>query len=596
MICSITSPTLDTFKCLKFRPGLNVILSDQAPQGAAKGTTNSTGKSCIFELIHFLLGAHCSKGSLFRQKELINHRFRGEFDFWGKTVAVERTGADESRVRLSGDLRQITERSDLLSALGEDWDIDVQDWREILEGFLFRLRYRVPDDIFPDRFVRPQSLIGHALLSYFIRRVSNGGYIEPTRCAGEREGYDIQRPLSYLLGLDWEIASDFQEIHRQSGALQALRKAIRGSAYTEYFGTTSNSQVDLAAAKENADGYRSKLESFQVDEQYHEIGDRIAQAKEEAQRLTRDSASLRIALEYLRQDQSSEAIPDPSLLEDLYEAVGVELPGVARRQLNDVRQFYRSVTENRKQHLASEVQRITDQVARNEATVNELNAKRNEDLDYLKGKGVLGDFVELRMSLVKHEVERERIQNRIDGLDQLDSNIAKLREDKSELYERLQQDIRERDHVLRQATDIVRRTISSLYGDRTGDLTIKATRGGPQFSISISGESGGGIRKMAIFCFDLAIFEINSAKQRGPGFIAHDSHLFDGVDGRQVAQALMLGADAAKGDQLQYIVTMNTDKYTALPFPKKFDRDSVVLETRLSDETESGGLFGLRFN
>ena len=74
----------------------------------------------------------------------------------------------------------------------------------------------------------------------------------------------------------------------------------------------------------------------------------------------------------------------------------------------------------------------------------------------------------------------------------------------------------------------------------------------------------------------------------------HDSHLFDGVDARQIARALLLGSRAT-GD-LQYIVTMNSDIFDSLPLPEAIDREEVVLKTRLSDEIETGGLFGFRFN
>jgi uncharacterized protein YydD (DUF2326 family) len=46
-------------------------------------------------------------------------------------------------------------------------------------------------------------------------------------------------------------------------------------------------------------------------------------------------------------------------------------------------------------------------------------------------------------------------------------------------------------------------------------------------------------------------------RKTGPGFLIHDSHLFDSVDGRQVTRALRIGAETAKELGFQYIVTMN---------------------------------------
>ena len=59
--------------------------------------------------------------------------------------------------------------------------------------------------------------------------------------------------------------------------------------------------------------------------------------------------------------------------------------------------------------------------------------------------------------------------------------------------------------------------------------------------------------------------------------------------------ALKLGLEATQGKGLQYLVAMNSDIFDRLPLPDDIDPDEVVLPTRLSDETEKGGLFGFRF-
>ena len=55
---------------------------------------------------------------------------------------------------------------------------------------------------------------------------------------------------------------------------------------------------------------------------------------------------------------------------------------------------------------------------------------------------------------------------------------------------------------------------------------------------------------MQIFCFDLMLTKISLKQGRGPGFLVHDSHLFDGVDERQVAKALQLGAESAESERI----------------------------------------------
>jgi uncharacterized protein YydD (DUF2326 family) len=163
------------------------------------------------------------------------------------------------------------------------------------------------------------------------------------------------------------------------------------------------------------------------------------------------------------------------------------------------------------------------------------------------------------------------------------------------LQSRLQEDHRVRAAALDEVILIIADAIAHLYDDRIGRFVVEATDNGPEFRISIEGDRGGGISNMEIFCFDLALFKVVTKRLGGPGFLLHDSHLFDGVDERQIAGALQLGAEAAQGKGLQYIVTMNSDIFGRLPLPKTFDIDRAVLETRLSDDGEDGGLFGFRF-
>ena len=110
----------------------------------------------------------------------------------------------------------------------------------------------------------------------------------------------------------------------------------------------------------------------------------------------------------------------------------------------------------------------------------------------------------------------------------------------------------------------------------------------------MQGQRSKGIKNMQIFCFDMMLMRLCSSRQIGPGFLVHDSHLFDGVDGRQVISALRVGAELSQELGFQYIVTMNEDD----AFKERmegFDLRNYVLPTRLTDATEDGGIFGIRF-
>jgi uncharacterized protein YydD (DUF2326 family) len=109
----------------------------------------------------------------------------------------------------------------------------------------------------------------------------------------------------------------------------------------------------------------------------------------------------------------------------------------------------------------------------------------------------------------------------------------------------------------------------------------------------IEDDNSRGIHNMLIFCFDLALAVIAHRAARGPDFLVHDSHLYDGVDERQVARALGLAAEVMDTESMQYIVTMNTDDLNKA-ISEGFYADPFIIEPYLSDQPD-GGLFGFRF-
>jgi len=590
MIVSIDS-SLKSFKRVQFHEGLNVLLSDSQPGASEKQTRNSAGKTSLIELIHFLLGADCGKDSLFRSDELVEHSFTGNFEFWGQALAVERSGSQPSRIYL---LEGFDGRDDLPIKTEKDTErsyLSNENWKVFLGHVLFGLPADQSGSIFGESYT-PSF---RSMISYFVRRKNSGAFISPERQAEKQQGWDWQENLSYLFGLDWQIPYEFQKIRTREKALEELRKAAKGGAFGDIIGTVAELRSEVTVAERKAVQRRAQLENFQVLDSYNDLAERAARAKNQMQALVRKTVTMRETLGYLEQAYENETPPDPSILEKVYNAVGIELPDVTLRRLDDVKTFYESVIENRKLHLSQEIEEATARISDNTNTAATLDAERQGILKTLESRGALEDFIALQRELADLEAEASALRERFKAAEMLEGEKTQLDIDRSNLHRRLQQDFQERKAVLDEAILMVTELISELYDDRAGRFEIAATDRGPDFKISIEGDRGGGIASMEIFCLDIALLRLNSEKKRGPGFLIHDSHLFDGVDERQIARALTLSGQATEQNGLQYIVTMNSDIFDRLPFPETVDREKTVLATRLSDETETGGLFGFRF-
>ena len=98
---------------------------------------------------------------------------------------------------------------------------------------------------------------------------------------------------------------------------------------------------------------------------------------------------------------------------------------------------------------------------------------------------------------------------------------------------------------------------------------------------------------MKAFCYDLTLAKIWSKRKQSPGFLIHDSMIFDGVDERQRAGAIQLAESTSKNENFQYICTLNSDMIPHEGFEKDFDLQQYVVRT-FTDSTPDGGILGIR--
>lgn len=585
MIISITS-SISTFKTVTFQVGLNVLLADTRPDSKDTETRNSAGKTSLVEIIHFLLGSNCDKDSLFRTNALIEHTFTGVFVIQNVQFEVMRGGKDPAKIYIlrggEDDIR-LTKKIDKESGRVV---VSNANWRIFLGHTIFALPIIAGSSAF-DEAGAPSF---RAMFPYFARRRNSGGFLQPEQQSKQQQRGDWQVNLSYLLGLDWEIPLEFQKVRGRERTLEELKKAAQGNVLGQVIGTVAELRPQVTIAETKSQKLREQLANFEVLDSYRDLSQRAARAKTEMQIAGREAVSLQETIQHLEQALAVEMPPERTDLQQMYNAVGVELPGIALRRFEEVNSFYSSVIQNRRTHLQQEIAEAQGRIEDGERRMGRLDIERRDILKTLEGRGALDDFLKLQSELANLDASAASLRERFKAAEILEGESTQLEIDRANLKRRLQEDHKARDAILNEAILIIAETISTLYGDRSGRFVVDASENGPEFRISIEGDRGGGISNMEVFCFDLTLFKTVAARLGGPGFLLHDSHLFDGVDERQVAIALLLGQRATSATS-QYIVTMNSDIFDRLPLPDEVDRGKVVLSTRLSDETETGGLF-----
>lgn len=296
----------------------------------------------------------------------------------------------------------------------------------------------------------------------------------------------------------------------------------------------------------------------------------------------------------LREAIMSEAPPRFADVKQAYEEAGVTLPGLVVKRFEDVERFHRSVVENRRSHLRGEIDAAEERLRTREQEQKRLDERRAQIMGILRSGGALEHFSQLQTELARIEGNTESLRRRYEAADTLERKGAELEVERARLHRRLQDDHHEQREVITEAILTFEDLSTALY-EKAGSLTIKDTANGPVLEIKIEASRSKGINNMQIFCFDMMLMELWTKRGRGPGFLIHDSHLFDGVDERQVAHALEIGAERADRLGFQYIVTMNEDAVPRAALRSSFNFDRHVLDVRLTDASEDGGLFGFRF-
>jgi|SRR6185312_10507133 len=573
MIYAIYSD-LPTFKNLTFRPGLNVLIAQKEAGASDRQTRNRAGKTSLTEIISFLLGADAGTESLLRTDALVKYNFGMTFDVGADKTRVERSGNAKSKINLF-----------VADAAADKKTISNSDWNELLGEEFFKLRFPSNRDGRVPTF--------RSLLSYFVRRQLSGAFGVPEKQAAMQQVGDYQIALMYLLGLDWKIASDWQKVRDREKTLAELKKAASEGAFGTIIGKSAELRTELTIAEDQLTKNKERMSSFRVLPQYEQL-------EAEADSITRDLGTLsnemaidRASIRDLENAINSEAPPSLAALESIYAEAGVALPSVTLRRYDEVKSFHESVVRNRRQYLEEELLNLRQRHESNELERIRLDSRRGDIARTLKSYGALDQFLKLQAAIGRLESRVEGLRLRYTAAEQLEGTKNELDIERKRLELRLHRNFLEQQDKLKEAILAFEETSKRLY-ESAGSMTIEETPNGPMFKFPMQGSRSKGISNMQIFCFDMMLMRLCKNRDMGTGFLVHDSHLFDGVDGRQLISALKVGAALAEELGFQYIVTMNEDD-AFKEAVDSFDLRDHVLPVVLTDAKEDGGLFGFRF-
>lgn len=583
MIYRIYSPTNPKFKTMEFRPGLNIVYVESLADSTSRQTRNRAGKTSLIEIIHWLLGANLDDKT--EREQFETHEFGMDFDLDGEKITVERHPNATNKVLLKNVSDATAKKWHLPTAdMFGEYTLNVRkDWLSILGRAMFRLQDE--DMLYSPSF--------RTLINYFVRRKRSNGFSKPQQITERRDTVSYQVNITYLLGLDWKIPAEWEQVREKERQLKTIRKAARGGELSKVIGSTAKLRTEIAVTDNQLNILRKSIESFNVHESYKEFEEEAVSIAMELRELSNSNQIDKQLIKELERAIEEERSSISADLEQLYSEVGIVLPQQTLEHFEDVKKFHHAVVQNRRLYLRSQINDAEERAREREKTTYRLTQRRDQVTKMLSSHGALDQLTSLQTEQARLEGKLSFLKEQFHVAQDVEGRNTRLEIEKQQLLLRLGQNYEEQSNLIDRAIIIYEEISEKLYED-AGSFTVELTADGPTFAFPIHGDKSTGVQDMRIFCFDMMLVRLCHENNFPVSFLVHDSNLFDSSDPRQVRNALKVGADLAQEFGFQYIVTMNSHQMYAENESQDPYFDPFIIEPRLND-SETGGLFGYRY-
>ena len=582
MIHSITADS-DSFRAVRFEPGLNLVVADRRRAPTRKDADNGVGKSLLVDIIHYCLGSnHLADNA--RHEPLSGLTFRLDLSLGRRRITAERS-IDESRpVLIAGDLPDAPEHAPPAPPAGSGQRaVPVAEWRRRLGSELFDL---------PETAEDTPSPTFRTLASYLMRRRPEP-YLSPLTCFARQSALDRNLQVSCLLGMNWEYGIQSAALRTRERSLRDLRRALAARGVEGVAGTMGELEVRRIQLEQELEVLAPALRDFRVHPQYEALPDEADRLTAELHRLTNRDLEDRSTLARYRESVEEEAPPPSRSLERLYEEAGVVFPDTVKRTLAEAGSFHRTIVADRREFLASAIDRKERQIAERENEIEKLKNERATVLQVLETHGAPDEYTALRERQVELRERLATVETQIGEVERLDTEQQALDTKRNAIKHSAMADYEERRSIREAAVRCFHENSRALYRS-PGTLIIDVGGRGYDYRTEIDRSRSEGVERMQIFCFDLTVLQLQKRLGRGMDFLIHDSLMFDPVDTRRRARALERAHQVTSEIGAQYICALNSDMIPEKDFSEGFDYEQFV-RLRLSDESPEGRLLGIHF-
>ena len=312
MIHSISSNE-PSFRQVTFKDGLNVILATRTQESSRKDSTNGLGKSTLVDILHFCLGADRPKG--LSNATLNGWTFTVTLDIGGRVYSVSRTTTNHSKVLVDGDCSDWPIRTKTIDG---KWSFSVKEWKDVLGSMMYGLSMEQNTKYGPTF---------RSLISYFVRRDSQGGYSDPFLNNSRQPAWNEQVNNAYLLGLNWELASQRQILRERDIALRTIRRKTAEAIVGEALGGEAELEAARIRLMDEIGVEKERIDNFRIHETYRSLEGDVNHMTEEMHEMLNQNVDDKRLLKLYRASMVEETDADPAQITKIYEEAGTIVSG-----------------------------------------------------------------------------------------------------------------------------------------------------------------------------------------------------------------------------------------------------------------------------
>jgi len=580
------------FEPLCFEPGLNVIMAEIRLRENQKRDTHNLGKSTLGRLLDFCFLANRNPHFfLFKHQEIFK-----EFVFYleigledASFLTVRRSVEKHSKISFK---KHRGSRQDFTELPSKDWDhqdVPIGKARKILDSLL------------DWRGLKPWSY--RRELGYQLRAQSDfGDVFQLHKFKGSEAGW---KPfLAHMLGFDAPLIGRRYEqenhLDKKKEEERTVKKELGGTIedISKMEGILLLKQEDVEKKQMLLDAFDFRTQDMDRTKQL------VEQIDEDIASLNAKRYSLQLNLKKIDKAlEEDEILFNPEEAQNLFEQAGVLFQGQIKKDFQQLIEFNRAITGERRSYLEEERREIDAELKRINDALDALGKKRSDILGFLsdtdvfnKYKKVSGEVVGLRADITALERQRQYL-NRLQEYradirqiteklghrqPQIEYNVEQQNAEKGSLFSTIRLFFSE---IVEEV--ISRKALLSVSPNKNGHLEFKAEILDETGSAT-SADLGHTYRKLLCIAFDLAVLRAH-LDVKFPRFVFHDG-VFESLDDRKKRNLLAVIRQYANLGIQPVITLIDSD---LPPFGERgsqiFDPHEVVL--LLHDEGEKGRLF-----